>query len=73
MAKADYPPLSKELAGKIKIPVMVVSGANDPVLGQGVMLAKSIPDGEYLEIKKADHFNLAAIGSVKNAISNYIS
>ncbi len=73
MAKADYPPLSIELAGKIKVPVMVVSGENDPVLGRGVMLAKSIPSGEYLEIKKADHFNLAAIGSVKNAIATYLS
>jgi pimeloyl-ACP methyl ester carboxylesterase len=73
MAKADYPPLSIELAGKIKVPVMVVSGENDPVLGRGPVLAKSIPSGEYLEIKKADHFNLAATGSVKNAIATYLS
>jgi len=73
MAKGDYPPLSLELAAKIKIPVMVVSGENDPVLGRGPVLAKSIPSGEYLEIKKADHFNLAATGSVKNAIATYLS
>ena len=73
IAKADYPPLSMELASKIKVPVMVVSGTEDRVLGQGETLAKTIPNGEYLEITKADHFNLAAIDSVKNAIADYFS
>ncbi len=73
MAQADYPSLSIELASKIDIPVLIVSGENDPVLGQGPRLAKTLPRGEYLEIKKADHFNLAAISSVKNAIADYIS
>ena len=70
---ADSPPLSIELAAKIKTPVLVVSGEDDPVLGRGPMLAKAIPEGEYLEIEKADHFNLAVNSSVKNAITNFIS
>jgi pimeloyl-ACP methyl ester carboxylesterase len=72
LAKANYPPLSLELAAKIKSPVMVVSGENDPVLGQGSRLAKTFQEGEYFEVKNADHFNLAAISSVKNAIANYL-
>lgn len=73
MTKADYPSISIELASEIDIPILVVSGENDPVLGQGPRLAKIFPQGEYLEIKKADHFNLAAISSVKNAVASYLS
>ena len=71
--KADYPPLSIEFASKIHVPVLVVSGEKDPVLGQGPRLAEALPNGEYLEIPKADHFNLAAKSNVKNAIVDFIN
>lgn len=72
-ATANYPPISVDFASRIALPVLVVSGENDPVLGRGPRLAKALPEGTYLEIKKADHFNLAAMSEVRNAIADYIS
>ena len=71
-AKAEYPALSQDLAAKIQVPVLVVSGERDPVLGQGPRLAEALGQGEYLEIEKADHFNLAAKNSVKKAIAAFL-
>ena len=70
-AKAEYPVLSIALAAEIQAPVLVVSGERDPVLGQGLRLAEALGQGEYLEIEKADHFNLAAKNSVKKAITAF--
>jgi len=72
-AKAEYPALILDLAAEIKVPVLVVSGERDPVLGQGPRLAEALAQGEYLEIEKADHFNLAAKSSVKKAITEFFS
>ena len=72
-AAANYPPLSVDLASKIQVPILIVSGENDPVLGQGTRLATTLPEGTYIEIREADHFNLAAISEVKNTIADYLS
>jgi pimeloyl-ACP methyl ester carboxylesterase len=72
-ASANYPPLSIDLASKIQLPILVVSGENDPVLGQGPRLANTLPKGTYIEIKRADHFNLAVMSEVKDVIADYIS
>ncbi len=72
-ARANYPPLSVNLASKIHIPVMIVSGKKDLVLGKGPRLAETLPEGEYLEIQKADHYSLAANSRVINAVAEFIS
>ena len=58
-ARASYPPCSPDALAGIDVPVLVVSGERDPVLGQGPRLAQALPRGRYLEIANADHFELA--------------
>ena len=58
-ASAPYPACSLENAATIEVPVLVVSGECDPVLGRGPRLAQAIPQGRYVEIPGADHFMLA--------------
>jgi pimeloyl-ACP methyl ester carboxylesterase len=58
-SRAKYPPLSAEKASEIKIPTLIISREKDFVLGQGQKVAQILPNGEYLEIKDANHFTLA--------------
>ena len=60
-------------AASIKVPVLVVSGQVDPVLGQGSLLAKSMPNGRYIEIPGADHFALAALPLAQTEVANFLA
>lgn len=57
--RASYPSLSVEEVSSIHVPTLIISGEKDLVLGQGEQVAKELVNGEYSEIKNADHFNLA--------------
>ena len=72
-ASAPMPATTLAEAGEIKVPVLVVSGQMDPVLGQGPQMAKAIPDGRYLEIAGADHFALAAHPQVQIDVANFLA
>jgi len=71
-ARADYPPCSIEEARSIDVPVLVVSGDGDNVLGTAARLAEALPRGEYLEIAGADHFSLALDESVQKAVADFL-
>lgn len=72
-ARAECPPAtSKQLAG-VAIPVLVVSGERDPVLGQGQLLSQSLPHGQYLQIPNADHFMLAVSEQAQIAVAKFLS
>ena len=58
-ARASYPPCALETVATISVPVLVVSGERDPVLGRGPRLAQALRQGRYVEIAGADHFQLA--------------
>lgn len=60
-------------AGTINVPVLVVSGEVDPVLGQGASLAKSMPMGRYFEVAGADHFALAAHPQAQTEVANLLA
>jgi len=70
--KGSYPSLPCDEAGKIRSPVLVVSGANDLVLGQGPRLAACL-HGRYLEVAGADHFSLAADAATQTAVAAFLS
>lgn len=71
-ARASYPPCDvADLAG-VDVPVLVVSGEHDPVLGRGPLLAQALPKGRYLEIAGADHFQLAAHKAVRAAAAEFL-
>lgn len=55
----NYPHLTAEKTAEIDIPILIISGEKDLVLGQGLQVAQTLPKGEYLEIKGATHFTLA--------------
>ena len=57
-SQAAYPATTRDELSSIEVPVLVISGELDPVLGRGSTLASAMPLGEYLEIAGADHFNL---------------
>jgi len=73
LARAKYPPISAAQAAEIKTPVLVVSGARDPVLGRGPRLAQALGRGEYLEVADADHFSLATLVDVQDRVSAFVS
>lgn len=56
--QAHYPPCPPEALRSVDVPVLVVSGELDPVLGRGPRLAQSLPAGRYVEIAGANHFEL---------------
>lgn len=72
-AEADYPDCSGEIAATIEVPVLVVSGECDPVLGRGPRLAKAIRRGRYVEIPGADHFMLANNEKVQTTIADFLA
>ena len=65
--------LSIDEISNIQTPTMVISGGNDLVLGQGVILAEKLAESIYLEFEEADHFSLAAITKVKNAVVGFLN
>jgi len=72
-AGADYPPCAVAEAESVYVPVLVVSGDGDLVLGTGSRLAATIPRGRYFEIAGADHFSLALDESVQTAVAGFLA
>ena len=72
-ARTQYLPFTPEQLVKVVTPVLVVSGERDLVLGQGPLLAKSLPSGRYLEIPEADHFMLAISALAQVEVANFLS
>ncbi len=72
-ASAPMPATTLSEAGTIKVPVLVVSGEVDPVLGRGPRLAGSIPKGTYLEVPGADHFTLASHLQAQTEVANFLA
>ena len=56
---ANYTNLTADKAAEINIPILIISGENDLVLGQGEKVAETLPKGKYIEIEGANHFTLA--------------
>ena len=67
-----YPPCTPEEAATVDVPVLVVSGDQDVVLGMGPRVAEAIPKSRYLEIAGADHFNLAVNAVVQRAVADFL-
>ena len=72
-ASASYPPLSVEEASRIEVPVLVISGELDPVLGRAPRLARALARGRYLEVAGADHFALAADAGTQAAVAQFLA
>lgn len=69
---ANYPPLSAEETAEIDIPILIISGDKDLVLGQGLKVTQTLPKGEYLEIKGANHFTLATEKETHMSTLNFL-
>lgn len=72
-AGASYPPCRTDQAAQVQAPVLVISGAQDPVLGQGPRLAAALPQGRYLEIAGTDHFQLAGHPQAITAAAEFLA
>ena len=72
-ASASYPACAPEVASRIQVPVLVVSGEFDPVLGRGPQMAQVLPQGRYAEIAGADHFMLARDELAQTSIANFLA
>ena len=68
-----FPPCTPEEAAMIDIPVLVVSGDQDVVLGMGPRVAEAIPNSRYLEIAGADHFTLAVNDEVQRSVAEFLA
>ncbi len=71
-ASAAYPPLAPQEAAAIGVPMLVISGERDPVLGRGPRLAAALGRAEYLEIAGANHFALAMEPAVRGAVARFL-
>ncbi|SHI94860.1 alpha/beta fold hydrolase [Algibacter luteus] len=72
LSLGKYPSLTVENASKIEIPTLIISGELDLVLGKGEKVAKTLPNGEYLEIKGANHFALATEKKVHESTIKFL-
>jgi pimeloyl-ACP methyl ester carboxylesterase len=68
-----YPPCSPEEAATVNVPVLVISGDQDVVLGTGPRLAEALPRGRYVEIAGADHFMLAVNEDVQREVAGFLA
>jgi len=71
-ASAAYPPLAPHEAAAIDVPMLVISGERDRVLGRGPRLAAALGRAEYLEIAGANHFALAIEPAVRGAVARFL-
>lgn len=71
-ALAEYPACPLAAVRRIAVPVLVVSGERDPVLGRAPRLAKALPMGRYVEVAGADHFMLSGDASVQAAVADFL-
>ena len=69
----DFTPCTPEEAASIEVPVLVVSGDQDVVLGTGEHLADTLPHGRYREIPGADHFSLATDENVQKEVAEFLA
>ena len=69
----EYPPCSMEEAASIRIPVLVVSGDEDIVLGMAPQLAETIPNARYMAVPGADHFGLAVNAEVQREVGDFLA
>ena len=72
LSLAKYPSLTAENASKIEVPTLIISGELDLVLGKGEKTAKALPNGEYLEIKGSNHFELATEKKVHQSAIEFL-
>jgi pimeloyl-ACP methyl ester carboxylesterase len=73
MASGDFTPCTPAEAASIDVPVLVVSGETDPVIGTGARLAAALPKGRYHEVPGADHFSLATDDEVQREVAEFLS
>ena len=69
----DFPACTPEEVASIEVPMLVVSGDKDVVLGTGAALAAALPDGRYHEIAGADHFSLATDDAVQREVAAFLA
>ncbi|HJR19209.1 MAG TPA: alpha/beta hydrolase, partial [Actinomycetota bacterium] len=69
----DFTPCTPEEAKSVEVPVLVVSGDQDIVLGTGRAVADALPRGRYMEIPGADHFILAVNEDVQRAVARFLT
>lgn len=70
---AEYPSLTPEEVSSISIPTLIISGEKDLVLGTGAETAKTLINGQYVEIPQADHFTLATDQRVHRAAVDFLA
>jgi pimeloyl-ACP methyl ester carboxylesterase len=69
----DFSPCTPAEVATIDVPVLVVSGDQDIILGTGARLAETLPKGQYHEIAGADHFSLATDEIVQKEVAAFLA
>jgi pimeloyl-ACP methyl ester carboxylesterase len=72
-ASGDFSPCTPEEAASVDVPVLVISGERDLVLGTGARLAQALPKGRYVEIPGTDHFSLAIDEAVQQEVAGFLA
>ncbi len=71
--KGDRPALDPAVLGAIRLPVMVVIGTRDELVGGGSPLADAIPGAELVKLEGRDHLNAPGDKLYKEAVARFFA
>jgi pimeloyl-ACP methyl ester carboxylesterase len=69
----DRPDFSPLRLASISIPVMVVIGTNDTLVGSADELAHAIPGAELVQLEGRDHLNAVGDKRYKEAVARFFT
>jgi pimeloyl-ACP methyl ester carboxylesterase len=72
LTRAADAPFTREMLGKLPVPVLVVAGARDELAGDPEPLAKAFTDGRAVRVPGVDHFSIIAHALFKASVFDFL-
>lgn len=69
----DRPELNPQLLGAIRVPVLVVIGTKDTLVGSADQLAAAIPGAQLVKLEGRDHINAVGDKNYKAAVGKFFA
>ena len=70
---APFPPQSRAALQRITLPVLIVVGEQDAVVGSAYELAHAIPHAQLVTVPERNHFNVVGDQRYKDAVANFLT
>jgi pimeloyl-ACP methyl ester carboxylesterase len=72
LTRAPDAPITREMLGRLPVPVLVIAGARDELAGDPEPLAKAFPDGRAVRVPGVDHFSIIAHALFKASVFDFL-